>query len=340
MNNNKKIQTYFFSFLLLATTVLMGLVFYPFIGILAIAIVLAITFHPLFEKLKIILKKDWLSASVVILILAVFIIIPLILIGWQIFQEIQSLYFGVSANKFIYLDKINTAIERPLQNFIPNFSIDFESYVESLLIWLIDNLGLLISKTTQILFNILLTIIALFFFLKDGEKIKKALILISPLEDKYDNLISQKLDSVVNSVMRGTIFVAMIQGLAAGIGFWIFGIPSPTFWGTIAAIASLIPGFGTAVVIIPALIYLLFNGTLLATIGFGIWGVVVVGLIDNILHPIAYKRGVSAHPIFIFFAIFGGIYLFGPMGLIFGPIVLSFYITLLEIYKIVSKTSE
>jgi len=338
--NNQKLQTYFFGFLLLATTVLMGLVFYPFIGILALAAVLALTFEPLFNKLKLVLKSNWLSSFVVILILAIFVVIPLFLIGWQIFQEVQGLYSELSINRFVYLDRVNMLIERPLQNFIPNFTVDFGSYIENALKWLVSNMGSLVSGATQILFDIVLTIVALFFFLKDNDKIKKALILFSPLDDKYDNLIYQKLDLVVNSVIKGTLFVAIVQGLVAGIGFWIFGVPSPTFWGTITAIISLVPGLGTAIVILPAVIYLLLNGTYLATIGLAIWGIVIVGLVDNILRPIAYKNGISAHPIFIFFSIFGGVYLFGPLGLIFGPIVLSFYITLLEIYKTFSKAKE
>ncbi len=338
--DNQKIQTYFFGFLLLATTVLMVLVFYPFIGILALAAVLALAFRPLFEKIKSILKVDWLASLVVIFILAFFVIIPLFFIGWQIFLDVQDLYSELSTNRFVYLERVGEFIEKPLQNFIPNFTVDFESYIEKTLSWFVSNMAFLVSGATQVLFDVILVIVALFFFLKDNEKIKKALTLISPLEDKYDHLIFKKLDLVVNSVVKGTLFVAILQGLVAGIGFWIFGVPSPTFWGTITAIISLVPGLGTAIVIFPATIYLLFSGSYLAALGLAIWGSIIVGLIDNILRPIAYKNGIPAHPIFIFFAIFGGVYLFGPLGLIFGPIVLSFYITLLEIYKAFAKAKE
>jgi len=338
--NNQKLQTYFFGFLLLATTILMGLVFYPFIGVLALAAVFAVAFQPLYEKIKAVLKIDWLSSFAIILILAVFVIIPLILIGWQIFQEAQGLYSELATNKILYLDKVNTFIEEPLKNFIPNFSVDFGSYIEKMLGWFVGNMGPLVSGATQTLFDVLLTIIALFFFLKDNEKIKKTLIEISPLEDKYDNLIFDKLDDAVNSVIKGSLLIAIVQGIMAGLGFWAFGIPSPTFWGTVGVVASLVPGIGTSLVILPAIAYLLVNGGYLAAFGLFIWGTILVGSIDNILRTIIYKKGVSAHPIFILFAVFGGLSLFGPLGLVFGPIILSFYLTLLEIYKIVSKTKE
>jgi len=335
--NNQKLQIYFFGFLLLATTVLMGLVFYPFIGVLALAGVFAVALQPLYEKLRTVLKIDWLSSFVVIFLLAVFIIIPLILIGWQIFHEAQYLYLEFSTNKLLYLDKINTAIEEPLRGFLPNFSVDFGSYIEKMLGWFVGNMGPLVSGATQTLFDILLTIIALFFFLKDNEKIKRILIQISPLEDKYDNLIFDKLEGAVNSVIKGSLFIAVVQGIMAGLGFWVFGIPSPTFWGTVGVIASLVPGLGTTLVILPAVIYLFLSGSYIAAVGLAIWGAVIVGSMDQVLRPIIFKQGVPAHPIFILFAVFGGLSLFGPLGLIFGPVILSFYLTLLEIYGIFSK---
>lgn len=338
--NNQKLQNYFFGFLLLSTTVLIFFVFYPFIGVLALAGILSLALQPTYKKIQSIFKIDWLSSLIIVILLAIFIIIPLTLLGWQIFKDAQLLYADAITNKIVYVEKVNTFLEEPLKRLIPDFSINLNLYVQKLFNWFVGNIGPLVSSTTQILFEFLLVSITLFFFLKDNSKIKKLLLEISPLDDKYDNLILTKLDNAVNSVIKGTLLIAVIQGVLAGIGFWIFGVPSPAFWGTITAIASLVPGLGTTIVILPATIYLLFNGSYLAALGLAIWGSIIVGLMDNILRPIAYKNGISAHPMFILFAIFGGLSLFGPLGIIFGPIVLSFYLTLLEIYKTVSKTNE
>ncbi len=337
---NQKLQTYFFGFLLLATTILMVLVFYPFLGVLALAIVLSITFQPLYNKIKIIFRIDWLSSLIVIALLAVFIILPLILIGWQIFQEAQGLYGEISTNKIMYLDKINTFIEQPIKELIPSFSVDFGAYIEKLLNWFVSNMGPLVSGATQTFFEILLTVIALFFFLKDNDKIRKNLLQVSPLDDKYDKLIIEKLEAAVDSVIKGSLFIAVVQGVMAGIGFWAFGIPSPTFWGMVGILASMVPGLGTTLVIFPAVVYLFLIGSYLPALGLALWGAIIVGSMDQILRPIIFKRGVSAHPIFILFAVFGGLSLFGPLGLIFGPVILSFYLTLLEIYREFSKARE
>ncbi|MHB9019863.1 MAG: AI-2E family transporter, partial [Minisyncoccota bacterium] len=305
--NNQKLQNYFFLFLLLSTTVLIFFVFYPFIGVLALAAILALALQPTYEKIKTLFRIDWLSSLIVIVLLAIFIIIPLTLLGWQIFRDAQSLYTDTVNNKIVYVDNINVFLEKPLQKIIPDFSIDLTIYVQKLLNWFVGNIGPLVSSTTQILFNLILVIIALFFFLKDNSKIKKLLLEISPLDDKYDNLIIEKLDGAVNSVIKGSLLIAVIQGVLAGIGFWIFGVPSAAFWGTVGVIAALVPGIGTSIVILPAIAYLFVNGGYLAAFGLFIWGTIMVGSIDNVLRTIIYKKGVSAHPIFILFAVFGGL---------------------------------
>lgn len=336
--NNQKLQNYFFLFLLLSTTILIFFVFYPFLGVLALAAILSLALQPVYEKIKTLFRSEWLSSLIVIILLAIFIFIPLTLLGWQIFKDAQSLYTDAVTNKIVYVDKANAFLEEPLQKLIPDFSINLNLYVQKMLNWFVGNIGPLVSSTTQILFDLLLVVIALFFFLKDNIKIKKLLLEISPLDDKYDNLIIEKLDGAINSVIKGSLLIAVIQGVLAGFGFWVFGVPSPAFWGTVGVIAALVPGIGTSLVVLPAIAYLFVNGNYMAALGLFIWGTILVGSIDNVLRTIIYKRGVSAHPIFILFAVFGGLSMFGPLGLIFGPIILSFYLTLLEIYKIVSKT--
>ena len=334
---SQKAQTYFFIVLFLLGSVLMFFVFSPFLNILILAIILSFSFSPLYEKIKSFLKYDWLTFSIIILFLIFFIILPLVFISWQIFQEAQTLYVQMAGDDTPYLAKTVSFIEDPIKNFIPNFSINLGEYIGGIFNWIISNIGVLISSTTQIFIDLILIIITLFFLLKNNKKLKKFLVDISPLEDKYDNLILDKLDIAINSIIKGSLLAAVAQGLMAGIGFWAFGIPSPTFWGAVAVVSSLIPGVGTAIVIVPSIIYLLLNSSFVAAFGLFVWGALIVGMIDNIMRPFLYKRGVSAHPLFIFFSILGGLIFFGPLGIVFGPIILSLYLTLLEIYQIFSR---
>jgi len=174
---------------------------------------------------------------------------------------------------------------------------------------------------------------ALYYLLKDGKKLTKAVITYSPLADKYDKQILEKLSIAVNSVIKGSLLISIIQGILAGIGFWIFGVPNPALLGAATVIASLIPAVGTAVIILPACFYLFLTSHFLAGIGLLLWGLLLVGLIDNFLRPKLIEKDIHLHPFLILLSVIGGISLFGAFGFILGPLVLSLLFALLDIYK-------
>ena len=121
------------------------------------------------------------------------------------------------------------------------------------------------------------------------------------------------------------------------VGIWIFGIPNATLWGSIAAIAALIPSVGTSLVVLPGVLYLFLFGERFAALGLMIWGMTAVGLIDNILGPHLMKRGIAIHPFFILLSVLGGLGLFGPVGFLIGPLILALLFALLDIYAKVIK---
>jgi len=163
---------------------------------------------------------------------------------------------------------------------------------------------------------------------------------LSPLQDVHDEEIFNKLTLATNSVIKGNLIIVLIQGAMAALGFFLFGVPSPVLWGAVAAVAAVIPGFGTALVVAPAIIYLLFNGETSSAIGLFIWGLTAVGLVDNILGPKLVERGMKIHPFLILLSILGGLALFGPLGFLFGPLVLSLFFALSEIYSAMHKEHQ
>jgi predicted PurR-regulated permease PerM len=170
--------------------------------------------------------------------------------------------------------------------------------------------------------------------LKDGRRFVKSLIALSPLADKYDQQIFDRMTVAINSVLRGQLFVALIQGFLSGLGFYIFGVPNPALWGTVAAVCALVPGVGTSLVLIPVIAYLFLSGSYLPAFGETIWGAFGVGLIDNLLGPTLVGKGARVHPLFILFSVIGGIVLFGPMGFLLGPLTVSLLYALLDIYEL------
>ena len=118
-------------------------------------------------------------------------------------------------------------------------------------------------------------------------------------------------------------------------------MPNAILWGSISAIASLVPGLGTAIVFIPAVAYMFILGNTAFAIGLIVWGVVVVGLVDNFLTPYLYSREIEVHPLITLFAVLGGLIVFGPIGFIFGPLVVALFFSLIEIYQgIISKNKN
>ena len=339
----ERIQSYFFGFLLLGSMALVAFVFTPFFNSIAFALVVAVIFKPFYVKILNHIKK-WpgLASLTTILIIALVVILPLFFISTQIIKEGQNVAgYIVASDTENLIDQVVLTTEETVQNILPNFSLgnidDLKQKTSSTVLSIVlDNWTLLKSGTITALhtvFGFILSIILLFFLFKDGNKLKKYIVDISPLKDVDDEKIIYKLEGTINSVIRGALVVALLQGFFTGLGLFIFGVPNATLWGVIAAIGSLVPGLGTAIVILPAVVYLFFTSSGLMALGLAVWGIVIVGLVDNIMIPYFYSRGVKIHPILILVSVLGGILTFGPLGFLYGPLILSLFFTLLEMYQ-------
>lgn len=212
------------------------------------------------------------------------------------------------------------------------FQIDIGHYVREGLGGIVQNLGAFFSSVVRGAFMMFIFLVSLYFMLKDGGKLESYIIELSPLRDKDDEFIVQRLKLAVAAVVKGSLSVGIIQGLLTGLGFAIFGMPNPVLWGSVAAVAALVPGIGTALVLLPAILYLFFSGHTGASIGLAIWGATAVGLIDNFLGPKIIGKGIQLHPLAAFFAVVGGLAFFGPMGFLLGPLAVSLCLALIEIY--------
>jgi len=136
------------------------------------------------------------------------------------------------------------------------------------------------------------------------------LILLSPLDDDDDEKIIRRLATAIRAVALGTVFIALIQGVLTAIGLTLFGFERAILWGSIASIGALIPGVGTMIVFIPAIVYSVATGSYLIAVGVALWGALAVGLIDNLLGPHLMSRGGNTHPFLILLSVLGGIVLF------------------------------
>jgi len=173
---------------------------------------------------------------------------------------------------------------------------------------------------------------AMFFFFRDGRKIVGRIFYYLPLHHEDEMLLLERLASVTRATIKGTLAIGIIQGALAGFGFWAAGIDGSAFWGTLMAILSIVPGVGSALVWVPGVIYLFLIGKTLAATLLLIWCTVVVGTIDNVLRPTLVGKDAKMPDLLILIGTLGGLYLFGAIGLIVGPIVCGLFLTVWEIY--------
>ena len=342
---NQKPQFYFLLVLLVAILVLSFYVLRPFVSVFILAVVFTVIFQPLYRRiLKYCFNHEGLAALFTTIIVAVIILTPLTFLGIRILKELSQLYFSLTegGGKDNFINVFNGLAENFRRYFLlpPEFSINLQQYLKEGLNWLLHNLGALFSNFASILAASFVFLVSLYYLLKDGQKIKQTVINYSPLANLDDEMILNKLELAISSIVKGNFTIALIQGFLTTIGFTIFGVPNAILWGATASIASLIPSVGTSLVFIPAIILMFVGGQVFSAVGLLLWGMLAVGLIDNFLGPKLIGRGMKLHPLLILFSVFGVLAFFGLIGFILGPIVLSLLFALLHIYFYVTNNDD
>jgi len=193
--------------------------------------------------------------------------------------------------------------------------------------------GAVTGLTSAVLYLILF-LLTLFFILRDGEALAAELRGIAPVSTEQSVEIYDRLTRTVKAVLYLMVVVPMAQGFLAMIGFAIFGLPSPLFWGTMLIFAAVIPGIGSPLVWVPAAIYLLVTAPLWQGIGMLLYGTLIISTSDNIIKPILLHETAQIHPLLAFFSILGGILSFGLIGFLVGPVILSLMLSAIRIYRI------
>jgi predicted PurR-regulated permease PerM len=324
----------FFAALLIIALLFSWLIVAPFVGALVLAGVLAFLFRSVYRYLLRVLRFPFAAAACTVIAAIVIVFLPLAFFGMRIFGEATGLYASLSSTGGFDLGgAVNNFFQTHFSGSrLPYVVVDFNTLVRQGLAWFLQNIQPVFSGVAQALFTAFLSILGFFYFLKDGEKLKKWVLDLIPLELKYVNRIMREMGVVASSVVQGSLVVALIQGIAAGVGFILFHIPNPAFWASLVVLFSLIPFIGILIVAVPAVAYLLIVGQTASGIGLAIWSIITVNLIYNILGPHLMGRGNHIHPFVILLSVLGGIALFGPIGFLMGPLIVSFLFSLLKIY--------
>ncbi len=328
----KIIERYFFFGLLLATLIFSFLIFRPFWIVLVLGISFSIVLYPVYEWLNKRKLPNWLSALLTVFFFIIIIGVPLFSMGIIVFNQSQNAYQIIVNNvhSLSFLDSINNSINKILPE---NISFDLYEKTSDFISFISNNMASVFTSTLSTIFSFVLTLLSIFYFLKDGARWRKALVVLSPLSDTDDEKIINKFSRAVNGIIKGYLFIALTQGILMGLGLALFGVPNPALWGLVTMITALVPTIGTAIISVPAIIFLFVTGQSVEAIGLLIWAVVIVGMIDNLLSPVIVGNKINLPPLLILFSVLGGISLLGPIGILVGPLTISLLYTLISIYR-------
>lgn len=186
--------------------------------------------------------------------------------------------------------------------------------------------------TLSFLLQLFVLLYALFYFLVDGPDILRRILHLIPLDPGQKEELLERFVSVTRATLRGSLLIGLIQGGLAGLAFWVAGVPGPAFWGTVMVVLSILPAIGSAIIWVPAVVYLFLMGKVGAGIGLLVWCAVVVGSVDNFLRPQLIGRDARMSDLLILLSTLGGIVLFGAVGFIVGPIVAALFVTVWHLY--------
>ena len=318
-----------------------------------LAIILAIVFSPVHRRLlQLTGGREDATALLSCLVLTLVVVLPLLFVFLSLIHQGVESFNAIHA--WIKAGEYQAIIASPLVTkawafvtpYLPDLSkmfpqlggeakplnqtvLDITSWLGSLLVsqgvGLMGNLGAFVGKFFLMLFTF-------YFMVRDEEKIFSQLLHLIPLHSSHEERILSKIKAVSRSVLLGTFFTALAQGAAGGLAFTFTGLPG-LFWGSIMAFAALIPFVGTALIWVPAAAYLLLIGRWQAALFMGLWCVVVVGMMDNLLRPLFMQGSANMSTMLIFFAILGGLHTFGMIGLLYGPLLFGLAMVLLYIYE-------
>ncbi len=337
---NRTLQSYFLLVLLLGSLALAYCIFSAFLVPFVLAAVFAVVLQPLLRWVSSFAPNRSLASGLTLIISIVCILVPLGFLGVLITGEAQRLYLSLlngtgEAYLFVALQNAQQSVHAhvPQVVFPTNLYTYIDQYARAALGWIVANLGVIFSSVALVLVNLFLFAITLFYLLRDGPAFKQAIIKLSPLDDRDDEAIFQRLERAVNSTIRGNLLTAFIQGVVAWLGFALFGVPNSILWALLASLASLIPGIGTLLVVLPAAGFLFFTGSTNEALGLLVWGVVFVSSIDNFIRPRLVGGGLQMHPLIVLLSVLGGLSFFGPLGLVLGPLCISLLFAVLAIHS-------
>jgi len=351
---SKKLEDGSFLIFLVIVSIGFGVMILPFFSAIFWAAVLVILFSPLHLFLTRKLGQGPnLSALITLVASLLIVVLPVSLVMAMLGVEVADLYQKIKAGDIqpqLWVDKVQSTIP-VLQHLAERFGVDLGNVNEHLSSAALAASKFFASKAVsfgqeyvQFLINFVLMLYMTFFFLRDGQSLIQLMIRALPLGDTRERHLLTKFAEVSRAVVKGNLVVSIVQGILGGIIFAVLGIPGAVLWGVVMVILSLLPAVGSALVWGPAAIFLYSSGQVVSGTVLVLFGVFVIGLVDNILRPILVGRDTKMPDFMVLLSTLGGIALFGLNGFVIGPVLsalfMSFWQIFMDEFKLTDPDSE
>ncbi|HKQ92059.1 MAG TPA: AI-2E family transporter [Blastocatellia bacterium] len=312
----------------------------PFVNVLAWASVLAVLFYPVHQRLVALTNRPSLSALLSTMIVIAVIVVPLTLLTLVVAKEVGEV--AKNAQEFFrsLLDPSSPVIGRVMGWLglrIDASHLDLQAY----LLERLENIsGAIAGRTLGLLggvvgaiFQVFFTVFTMYYLFRDGNRIFNGMLEVVPLNAAETRQIFDRTREVIHASVYGVIVIAMIQGTLGGLAFAALGLPSAVVWGVAMFFLSMVPMVGSSVIWVPTAIYLAMSGHWGKALALALWGALVIGTVDNFLRPKLVGERAGLHELLIFFSVLGGIQIWGPLGLVLGPVMIAVTLALFDIFK-------
>ncbi|KXK08278.1 MAG: AI-2E family transporter [Candidatus Dojkabacteria bacterium] len=328
--------------LILILVILVVLIFAPFLNVIVASLILVEFFMPLYKKIAKILP-NWAASIVTTVIVLLTVVIPLAIILTLAAAEAVS--FGNRIGVFLQnagiVDSTGTVSLEPIKPVLATLGINIEQIsLRDVLIQAGAQTGQLIYGIVSAIVNNFANIVIRLFFMIftmiylfiDYERLGKGFKKISPLPDDLDEVFADKFRSTTRAVVKGTFVIALLQATSVAIPMWFMGIEPVVLWWVIMVIMSVIP-VGSGVVWAPLGILMIIAGRPLEGLFIIVYSAIAINVIDTTLRPRLLKKDTNLHPVVALFSVLGGLNLFGIIGIIYGPLIAVFFLTIMEVYR-------
>jgi predicted PurR-regulated permease PerM len=333
--------------LVLTLMVATGLAFYvcylltrPFLPALAWALALAVVAHPLHEWLSRLIRNGEVAAVASVALVFIVIVAPSYFVMNALVSE------AVAGARMLIGDGETGGLRT---------MIDTNPYLASALRWIESHVDLrggleqlatnltsyassFLAGSVWVVMQLLITLFVLFYFFRDRREIMNGIRKLVPLSEDETQRVFARVTDTIYAIIYGTIVVSIVQGVLGGLIFWLLGLGAPVLWGFVMAVLAMVPTLGAFVIWLPAAILLALQGDWIKAALLAGWGMTAISLIDNLLYPTLVGKRLRLHTLPVFFAVLGGVFVFGASGIILGPLALALTVALLEVWR--QRTAE